>query len=122
MASSPVSTTPPPQWEKTEIDGRPVDLSALTSAEADHRQVCQDLWVTLLVDGARTLAPIGRWTEPAEAIAKPLGIGNRLLDGRQIGIMSLMEQGLDQQARDMIDATQPTEPWETPIGLLLRAH
>lgn len=110
------------QREETEIDGRTVDLTALTSSDADHRQVCQELWVTLLVDGARALARIGRWTEAAEVMAKHRGIGNRLLDGRQIKIMSLMEQGLDQQARDMIDATQSTEPWEPPIGLLLRAH
>lgn len=110
------------QRAKTEIDGRTIDLSALTSTEADHRKVVQELWVTLLVDGARALARIGRWTQAAETMAQHRGIGNRLLDGRQIKIMSLMEQGLDQQARDMIDATQPTEPWETPIGLLLRAH
>ncbi|MFE1987887.1 hypothetical protein [Streptomyces mirabilis] len=110
------------QREKTEIDGRTVDLSALTSTDDDHRQVCQELWVTLLVDGARALARIGRWTDAADAMAKHRGIGNRLLDGRQIKIMSLMEQGLAQQARDMIDTTQPTEPWETVIGLLLRAH
>jgi hypothetical protein len=110
------------QRGKTEIDGRTVDLSTLTSTKADHRQVCQELWITLLVDGARALARIGRWTEAAEAMAQHRGIGNRLLDGRQIKIMSLMEQGLDQQARDMISATQPTEPWETSIGLLLLAH
>ncbi|MFG2627115.1 hypothetical protein [Streptomyces sp. NPDC048473] len=110
------------QREKTEIDGRSVDLSALTSTEADHRQVCQELWVTLLVDGARALARIGRWTEAAEAMARHRGIGNRLLDGRQIKIMALMEQGRSQQALDLIDTTQPTESWETAIGLLLRAH
>ncbi|SBT90998.1 hypothetical protein GA0115233_102518 [Streptomyces sp. DI166] len=110
------------QREKTEIDGRTIDLSALTGTEKDHRTVCQELYVTLLVDGARALARIGRWTEAAEAMAQHHGIGNRLLDGRQIKIMALMEQGLDQQARDLIDTTQPTEPWERAIALLLHAH
>ncbi|MBW1597215.1 hypothetical protein [Streptomyces sp. JJ38] len=110
------------QRGKAEIDGRTVDLSALTGTDDDHRQVCQELWVALLVDGARALARVGRWTDAAEAMAKHRGIGNRLLDGRQIKIMSLMEQGLDEQARDVIHATQPTEPWETAVGLLLRAH
>ncbi|WP_434595907.1 hypothetical protein [Streptomyces sp. A5-4] len=110
------------QRGKSEIDGRVVDLSSLTSTEADHRQVCQELWVTVLVDGARALARIGRWTEAAEAMAHHRGIGNRLLDGRQIKIMALMEQGRNQQALDLIDTAQPTEPWETSIGLLLRAH
>ncbi|MEU2227033.1 hypothetical protein [Streptomyces sp. NPDC018347] len=107
---------------KTDIDGRTVDLSTLTGTDEDHRTVCQELWVTLLVDGARALAQIGRWTEAAEAMAQHRGIGSRLLDGRQIKIMALMEQGLDEQARDLIDTTQPTESWERAIALLLRAH
>ncbi|MFF9221961.1 hypothetical protein [Streptomyces viridosporus] len=74
------------------------------------------------MDGARALARIGRWTEAADAMAQHRGIGNRLLDGRQIKIMALMEQGLGQQARDLIDTTQPTEPWETAAANLLRAH
>lgn len=107
---------------KTDIDGRTVDLSPLTGTDEDHRTVCQELWITLLVDGARALARIGRWTEAAEAMAQHRGIGNRLLDGRQIKIMALMEQGLDEQARDLIDTTLPTEPWERGIALILRAH
>ncbi|MFJ2230508.1 hypothetical protein [Streptomyces halstedii] len=107
---------------KTDIDGRTVDLSALTGTDEDHRTVCRELYVTLLVDGARALARIGRWTEAADAMAQHRGIGNRLLDGRQIKIMALMEQGLDEQARDLIDTTQPTEPWEEAVALLLHAH
>jgi hypothetical protein len=108
--------------EKTEIDGRTVDLSALTRTDEDHRQVCQELWVALLVDGARALARIGRWTDAAQTMAHHRGIGNRLLDGRQIKIMALLEQGRDQEARDLIDTTQATESWEHAIGLLLHAH
>ncbi|WP_435058135.1 hypothetical protein [Streptomyces sp. bgisy060] len=107
---------------KTEIDGRTVDLSSLTGTAEDHRTVCQELYVTLLVDGARALARIGRWTEAADTMAQHRGIGNRLLDGRQIKIMALMEQGLDQQARNLIDDAQPTEPWESGVAALLRAH
>ncbi|WP_435246889.1 hypothetical protein [Streptomyces sp. NRRL F-5630] len=110
------------QRKNTEIGGRTVDLSPLTGAHEDHRTVCQELYLTLLVDGARALARIGRWTQAADAMAQHRGIGNRLLDGRQIKIMALMEQGLDQQARDLIDTTQPTEPWEVAVALLLRAH
>jgi len=105
-----------------EIDGHTIDLSALISTDADHRKICQELWVTLLVDGARALARIGRWTEAAEAMTAHRGIGNRLLDGRQILIMSLMERGLDEQARSTIESTAPTEPWENAIAALLRIH
>ncbi|MFF3976612.1 hypothetical protein [Streptomyces sp. NPDC001828] len=107
---------------KADIDGCTVDLSALTDADEDHRTVCQELYVSVLVDGARALACNGRWTEAADAMARHRGIGNRLLDGRQIKIMALMEQDLDQQARDLIDTTQPTEPWESVVAGLLRAH
>lgn len=107
---------------KADIDGRTVDLSALTGTGEDHRAVCQELYVTLLGDGARALAQIGRWTEAADAMAQHRGIGNRLLDGRQIKIMALMEQVLDQQAHDLIDTTQPTEPWKMAVASLLRAH
>ncbi|WP_447035455.1 hypothetical protein [Streptomyces sp. DSM 118878] len=107
---------------KTDIDGRTIDLSALIGTDEDHRTVCQELYVILLVDGARALARLGRWTEAAEAMAQHRGIGNRLLDGRQIKIMALMEQGLHDQVRDLIDATQPTESWESAIAELLRAH
>ncbi|MBZ6230293.1 hypothetical protein [Streptomyces olivaceus] len=107
---------------KTHIDGRTVDLSALTSTDEDHRTVCQELYITLLVDGARALAQNGQWTEAADAMARHRGIGHRLLDGRQIKIMALTEQGLHQQARHLIDTTQPTEPWEKAVALLLHAH
>ncbi|MDT0439995.1 MULTISPECIES: hypothetical protein [Streptomyces] len=110
------------QREKTEIDGRTVDLSTLTGTAEDRRTVCQELYVTLLVDGARALARTGRWTDAAEAMARHRGIGNRLLDGRQIKIMALIEQGQNEQARDLIYTTQPTEPWEEAVALLLRAH
>ncbi|MDP9869048.1 MULTISPECIES: hypothetical protein [Streptosporangium] len=48
------------------------------------------------------------------------GIGNRLLDGRQIKIMSLMEAGLTDEATAMIDSSVPAEPWEHTVAALLR--
>ncbi|MEV5413394.1 hypothetical protein AB0K60_31750 [Thermopolyspora sp. NPDC052614] len=103
----------------TEIRNHNVDLSVLSGTEADHRKVCEELWVTILIDGARALARIGRWTEAAEAMAAHRGVGNRLLDGRQIMIMSLLERGLYQQARATIESTDPAEPWEDVIAAFL---
>lgn len=104
------------------IRGHAVDLAALMTTDADHQKVGQELWVALLVDGARALARIGHWARAAEAMATHRGVGTRLLDGRQILIMSLMEQGLDQKARDTIDTSAPTEPWENAIAALLRVY
>ncbi|WP_031046894.1 hypothetical protein [Streptomyces sp. NRRL F-5650] len=36
--------------------------------------------------------------------------------------MAFMEQGLGQQARDLIDTTKATEPWEEAVALLWHAH
>jgi hypothetical protein len=108
--------------DTAEIRGNTVDLSMLIDTDAGHRKVCEELWVTVLVDGARALARIGRWTEAAEAMTAHRGIGNRLLDGRQIQIMALMERGLNQEARATIDSTAPTEPWENTIAALLRVY
>lgn len=111
------------QWRGTAVvRGRDIDLSPLTRTAADHRTICTELWGTLLVDGARALARACRWTEAAETMAAHRGIGNRLLDGRQIMIMSLMEQGLPQQATAMIESSVPAEPWENTIAALLRIY
>ncbi|WUH90317.1 hypothetical protein OG900_09530 [Streptomyces sp. NBC_00433] len=108
------------QRSSAEIRGRTVDLAALTGTEADHRKVCEELWMIMLIDGARALAQVGRWTEAAHAMTAHRGVGNRLLDGRQIMIMSLLERGLEQQARAVIESTVPAEPWENTIADLLR--
>ncbi|WP_129840405.1 hypothetical protein [Streptomyces sp. RFCAC02] len=105
-----------------EIRGHTVDLAPLTGTDRDHRKICEELWITLLIDGARALARTGRWTEAAEAMAAHRGVGHRLLDGRQITIMSLMERGLTQQAHAMIESATPAEPWENTVAALLRAH
>lgn len=106
----------------TVIADHEVDLSTLIRTDADHRQICTKLWVTLLTDGARALARDGRWSEAAETMAAHRGIGNRLLDGRQIMIMSLMEQGLTEQATAMIESSVPAEPWENTVAALLRIY
>lgn len=104
----------------TTIRGQDVDLVPWTCTPEHHRRICTDLWSTLLIDGARALARAGCWTRAADTIATHRGIGNRLLDGRQIKIMSLLEQDLHPQARALLDSTMPTEAWETAVGQLLR--
>jgi hypothetical protein len=103
------------------VHGHQVNLAPLTHGPA-HRETCKELWAVLLTDGARALARDGRWTDAAETMAAHHGIGTRLLDGRQIQIMSLLEQGHHSEATAMIDATIPAEPWETAVTAILRAY
>ena len=104
----------------TMIGNHHIDMAPLIRTDEDHRKICTELWVTILTDGARALARAGRWTEAAKTMTAHRGIGNRLLDGRQIKIMSLTELGLPDQARAMIDSSTPAEPWENTVALLLR--
>lgn len=97
-----------------------VDVSALIRTDDDHRKICEELWTSVLIDGARALACNGRWTKAAKSMAAHRGIGNRLLDGRQIMIMSLMERDRIDQAVAAIDTTASTEPWEDVVAALLR--
>jgi hypothetical protein len=103
------------------IHGHRIDLAPLTHGPA-HREACRELWAVLLTDGARALAREGRWTDAAQIMTAHRGIGTRLLDGRQIKIMSLLEQGHHREAAAMVDASVPAEPWESAIAAILRAH
>ncbi|MFE0150166.1 hypothetical protein ACFWY5_23655 [Nonomuraea sp. NPDC059007] len=104
----------------TVIHDHDVDLSPLTHTHGDHNAVCTELWVALLIDGARALSQQGRWSEAAAAMATHRGIGNRLLDGRQLKIMALLAQDRPDEAIALIDSTLPAEPWEATVAALLR--
>ena len=103
------------------IHGHLINLAPLTCGPA-HREACKELWAVLLTDGARALASEGRWTDAAEIMVAHHGIGTRLLDGRQIKTMSLLEQGRHREAAAVIDTTTPAEPWEAAVAAILRAH
>ncbi|MCD0451362.1 hypothetical protein LO762_19470 [Actinocorallia sp. API 0066] len=103
----------------TSIRGHTVDLAPWTPTTDHHKKICTELWITLLIDGARALTRQGRWTEAAQAMAAHRGIGNRLLDGRQIKIMSLLEKSQTDEAIATIESTIPTEPWESTVAALL---
>ncbi|SDG41366.1 hypothetical protein SAMN05421505_10452 [Sinosporangium album] len=99
-----------------------IDMASLIRDDETHRVICTELWTTLLIDGARALARSGRWTEAANAISTHRGVGNRLLDGRQIKIMSFVEQNLHEEAVRTIDASTLTDPWESTVANLLRIY
>jgi hypothetical protein len=103
------------------VHGHRVNLAPLTCGPA-HRETCKELWAVLLTDGARALAREGRWTDAAEIMAAHHGVGTRLLDGRQVKIMSLLEQGHHREAAATVDATVSAEPWEAAVAAILRAY
>jgi hypothetical protein len=107
---------------EAEIAGRRVSLREVTGSPGDHETVTKLLWAALLADGARALALAGRWQEAAEHAAKNRGVGTRLLDGRQVTILALVDRGQPDQAVAMVQDSVTTEPWEEAVASLLRIY
>jgi hypothetical protein len=105
-----------------QLAGRWISLRDLTCAPDDHRTVCTLLWAALLADGARALALAGRWQDAAEHAAALRGIGTRLLDGRQVTILSLVDRGEHDRAAAMVENSVLAQPWEQAVASLLRVY
>ncbi len=104
------------------IDGRYVSLRNVTCAADDHRLTCTVIWAALLADGARALARAGRWQEAAQRAAAHRGVGRRPLDGRQVTILALAQNGQPEQAAALVEQSVTLEPWERAVQSLLRVH
>jgi hypothetical protein len=104
------------------VAGRRVDLADVTLRPEDHKATCTGLWAAVLSDGTRALAQAGRWTDAAQAIAAHHGIGTRLLDGRQVSILSQLELGAPERAIATLEESQLSEPWERTVAAVLRVY
>jgi hypothetical protein len=104
------------------IDGLPIPVTRLTSVPASHAKTRRWLWGVLLGTGAHALASAGRWDEASTRLAQHNGIGERMLDGRQVAVIAHTEAGRGQQARTMLGTTRPGEPWENAVTATLRLH
>lgn len=71
------------------IDGREYDLNELIDGRTESRQeLVRFLWAVLLADGTRALTRAGRWGEARAHLDRHNGIGERMLDGRQVAILT----------------------------------
>jgi hypothetical protein len=70
------------------IDGRAVRIGTLI-APGCRETLAHWLWAVLLSDGLRTLCRAGCWTDALRQAQKHDGIGQRLLEGRQVAILAL---------------------------------
>lgn len=101
------------------IDGRKVPLQNLTRSDEGHRTLGQWLWTILLADGTRALASAGRWDQALAHAESHGGIGRRLLDGRQVAILTRLLAGDPAAALHLLNDSTPTEPWENAIAACL---
>ncbi|MFI5489203.1 hypothetical protein [Micromonospora echinaurantiaca] len=106
----------------TMIDGLTIPAARLTDPPGAHTKARTWLWAVLLGTGAHALATAGRWDEASHRLAQYKGIGARMLDGRQINVIAHAAAGRYQQARAMLGATHPGEPWENAVTACLYLH
>ncbi|WP_344917346.1 hypothetical protein [Streptosporangium oxazolinicum] len=101
------------------IDGRTISFRTLTATDDDHQTVCQWLWSILLGDGTRALAGAGRWEQALAHVEQHHGVGQRLLDGRQVAILARCLGGDVTTALAMIEGSTVPEPWEQAVAACL---
>jgi hypothetical protein len=104
------------------IDGFTVPAALLTDTPEAHLKARKWLWTVLLGTGAHALATAGRWNEASQRLSQYKGVGARMLDGRQVTVIAHAMAGRNQQARAMLGATQPGEPWEDAVTACLSLH
>jgi hypothetical protein len=102
-----------------EIGDRNVDLSGLTRTREDHREVLHWLWMVLLSDGTKALTQVGHWDQALHLVETHHGIGERLLDGRQIAIIARHTAGDRQTAQRLLAETVAPTPWEQAMAAVL---
>ncbi|TQM01613.1 hypothetical protein [Pseudonocardia kunmingensis] len=101
------------------IDGRRVPFGEFCVSDADHRTLCQWLWAVFLAEGTRALAGGGHWTQALGHVGKHGGIGQRLLDGRQVAILARWSTGDCDSALAALDNSTASEPWEHAVAACL---
>ncbi|KAA9379639.1 hypothetical protein F5972_08270 [Microbispora cellulosiformans] len=102
-----------------EVDGRTVDLTRLAQTPEDHRELVQWLWAVVLSDGTRALTQACRWAEALQHVQAHHGLGQRLLDGRQIAIITHHATGDCHGAARLLAASSTPTPWEQAVAAAL---
>ncbi|MBL6280240.1 hypothetical protein JMF97_29175 [Micromonospora fiedleri] len=103
----------------TLIDSLTIPAARLTDTPGAHTKTRTWLWTVLLGTGAHALATAGQWDEAGHRLSQYKGVGQRMLDGRQIAVIAHVVAGRHRQARAMLDATQRGEPWEDAVTACL---
>lgn len=103
---------------RTVIDG--IEIPAqLTDTPAAEREVRRWLWTVLLATVARGLGTAGVWDQAHTRLRDYRGVGNRMLDGRQVAVIAHATRGDTDGALALLRATTPGPPWENTVTACL---
>lgn len=103
------------------IDGVLVPAGDMATTREEHREVRRWLWAVTLVTTARAHAIQGNWKAARAALDSNSGIGNRMLDGRQVAVLAEITAGRSSEAERLVAETVPGDPWEQTVTATLRA-
>jgi hypothetical protein len=106
---------------QTLIDTRTVNFGGFTDTPEAHQELRRFLWTVLLADGTRALTTTGQWPAALQHLEQHRGIGQRLLDGRQVAVIAACIAGDHEHAQHIIDSSTIEETWENAIAAYLRA-
>ena len=110
-----ITTGSPAQVEDIAI---PADLVGHAN---DREEVRAWLWSILLADGTRALTAAGCWAEALTHVQAHRGIGQRMLDGRQVAVIAALVADHPAHATALLGDTAPGEPWEQAVTACLTA-
>lgn len=108
--------------EAAVVAGHPISFSGLTHSDDEHRIVCQWLWGVLLADGTRALVAAGQWKRAVADAERHGGVGQRIMDGRQIKIVSCILNGDLTSALRLLQETRAPGTWEQAVTAALTAY
>jgi hypothetical protein len=97
------------------IDGIPIPASQLTRSREDLLEVCRWLWTIQLADSPRALISAGRWQAALTHLEHHHGIGQRMLDGRQVAVICKHLAGDASGALELLSTTATQEAWEDTV-------
>jgi hypothetical protein len=103
-----------------DIDGISVPAN-LVNCDQDRREVREWLWRVLRADGTRALTTVGHWQEALHHIQQQGGIGQRMMDGRQVAVIAATADADHAGAGELLTTTAPGDPWENAVAACLTA-
>jgi hypothetical protein len=103
----------------TEIGGLPARFGSLTRHAEEQREIIRWLWTILLSDGTRALTSAGRWSDAATQAQQHNGVGQRLIDGRQILVLAHCANRDYTAASRIIKSSAAPTAWEQAVAACL---
>jgi hypothetical protein len=106
----------------TAIEGRVLDVAALSGGEDSLRHLQRFLWKVLLAEGTRALTTAGRWNEALQTLLRHKGVGSRMIDGRQVAILERRAAADIDGALALLDSSNLVDPWERAVAATLHTE